>query len=133
MKLIHRDTDYAIRAMMYLGRSPDKRVSTAELERRLSLPRPFIRRILPKLEKSGILKSLKGAGGGFSLRRSPEEITLLELVRVLQGPLDAACCAFQRRECPRTSSCRLRKKLKEIEQMIARKLEAVTIRNLMAP
>ena len=70
MKLINRDTDYAVRALSYILRRKDKIVTAAELVRELDMPRPFLRKILQSLNKNGFLKSQRGKGGGFILAPS---------------------------------------------------------------
>jgi Rrf2 family protein len=117
---------------MYFSRAGKRTVSTAELESRLSLPRPFLRRILQRLEKYGVLKSARGAGGGFLLRSRVEKINLLELVEIFQGPMDVLNCTFRNRTCTRREGCRLRQKIKEIEQHLSKSLARVTVRSLMA-
>ena len=71
MKLITRDTDYAIRAITYMAKHKESRVSVKELVKNLKVPRPFLRKILQVLDKKGLLRSYKGKGGGFLLNTRP--------------------------------------------------------------
>ncbi len=131
MKLITRDTDYALRAICFIAGSKSKVVSTSDLAAGSKIPRPFLRKILQKLNRSRILKSYKGQGGGFVLAVSVERIFLMDLVRVFQGPLQLNECFFRKKICPNTKTCRLRKKIKDIEKYVASQLESFTIADLL--
>ena len=65
MKLITRDTDYAVRALCFIGQRQKRLISASELVANLKIPRPFLRKILQTLNREGILNSYKGKGGGF--------------------------------------------------------------------
>ena len=78
---------YGIRAVMYLASRPDckKMIGITTISKDLNLPAPFLAKILQQLAKHKILFSLKGPHGGFSLLKDPEEITLLDIVRTIDG------------------------------------------------
>ena len=65
MKLITRDTDYALRALCFIAKHKKEIISVDRLAEESKIPRPFLRKILQKLNRAGILKSYKGQGGGF--------------------------------------------------------------------
>ena len=131
MDLIRRDTDYAVRAILYVVKAGKEVVSTAELQRELKLPRPFMRKIFQTLQRKGILKSLKGNRGGFVLAKTPQEISLLTLMRIFQGKFSLAECLFKKRICPNRKLCVVRKKVKNIESLVLRELEGITIKELL--
>ena len=70
MRLITRNTDYAVRALSYISRQEEKVISVSELVKKIKVPRPFLRKILQTLNKKGILISYKGQGGDSSWLRS---------------------------------------------------------------
>ena len=74
MDLIARNTDYAIRSLCYIARHSNNIVSVGELVEDLKMPGPFLRKILQKLGKEGILRSCKGKNGGFAPKARPENI-----------------------------------------------------------
>jgi Rrf2 family protein len=78
---------YGIRAVIYLAKHyPDKsNVGIKEISGDLELPLPFLAKILQQLAKHKILNSVKGPNGGFSLLKKPESITLLEIVKIIDG------------------------------------------------
>ncbi|MBI4801934.1 MAG: Rrf2 family transcriptional regulator [Elusimicrobia bacterium] len=130
MRLINRETDYAVRALAHLGDKAGERLSVSDLVRAVGVSRPFLRKILQKLEQAGILESRKGRGGGFKLARPPERIMLGEVRTVFQGPLKTENCLFGVRLCYDYKTCRLRRKMRDIEGRLARELDAITIQSL---
>ena len=87
IKLINRNTDYAARALCYMARKKEGLTSVPELVKNLSIPRPFLRKILQVLHNKGLLVSQKGIGGKIKQARDPKKISLLEIVKVFQGPI----------------------------------------------
>lgn len=131
MKLITRDTDYAIRSLMYIAKSDKKIISVAEIEKELNLPRPFLRKILQLLQKKGVLKSIKGNRGGFLLAISPHRIFLSDLINIFQGPITLTECFLKKATCPDVNECPVRKKMKNIEHMVVSELKQISIFSLL--
>jgi Rrf2 family protein len=131
MKLITRNTDYAVRALCYIAKAKDKLVSVPELVGALKMPRPFLRKILQALNRKKILKSQKGAGGGFSLLAAPEKIFLADIIKMFQGKLQLNECLFRRNRCPDIKGCSLRKKIQEIEQRVVKDIGNINLANLL--
>jgi len=131
MKLITRDTDYALRAICFIAKNKKTIVSVKELVGKLEIPRPFLRKILQVLNRKKILKSHKGAGGGFVLLKPAKEIFLIDLIRIFQGPLVLNECLFKKMLCPNIKTCPLRKKLDKIERLVLRELGSITIASLL--
>ncbi len=131
MKLITRDTDYAIRALFFLARQKDRTVSVAELVRSLKIPHPFLRKIMQTLNKRGVLVSRKGNGGGFELARPANKIFILDLIRIFQGPMTLNKCLFKKTLCPDRSACPLRKKIASLENAVFSELKKTTIAGLV--
>lgn len=131
MKLITRDTDYALRAICFIAKKRNKRVCVSEIEKELKIPRPFLRKILQVLNKKNILISYKGIGGGFMLADSARKITLTDLIKIFQGPMHLNECLFKKRKCPNTKTCPLRKKINNIEKYVVKELSSITLLSLM--
>ncbi|MCK5580459.1 MAG: Rrf2 family transcriptional regulator [Candidatus Omnitrophica bacterium] len=131
MKLITRDTDYAIRALMYIASAGDGVVSVAEIEKKLGLPRPFLRKILQVLQKQGVLRSIKGNRGGFLLAVPAKKIILADLIEIFQGKITFTECFLKKKECPDTRKCSVRKKIKNIEKTVVSELKQITIASLL--
>lgn len=134
MNFILRDTDYAIRALVYMAKMAKKKkaiFTVDEIVRKEDLPERFLRRILQKLAKKGLLCSHKGKEGGFSLTKSPKDIKLTDIIKVFQGDVDLTNCFLKGKICPEIKTCALRKKLKEIGRGLDRELKAITIASLV--
>ncbi len=131
MKLITRNTDYAIGALLYLARHPKRSVPTGELVKELCMPRAFLRRLLQALGKEDLLESYRGKGGGFILRVPGSEIDIARLMRIFQGKLEIIDCRLKKKICPNRNSCILRAKIKKIERKIIRELESITVASLL--
>ena len=131
MKLITRNTDYAVRALCYIAEQKQKVISGDRFIKSLEMPRPFLRKILQTLTKAGLLNSSKGKDGGFSLAVSPEEITLFEVMKIFQGSIRLTEHQFKKSDCPHINNCLLKKKLDEIEKEVIVKLKAITISSIL--
>lgn len=130
MKLITRNTDYALRAICHLAKQK-KMVKVIELVRALGVPRPFMRKILQRLSKERILESCKGQSGGFKLRLSAEKISLIQIMRIFQGQVSLSECFLKKDICPNKGRCVLRKKIRVIERSVFCQLKQINIASLM--
>jgi Rrf2 family protein len=131
MKLITRDTDYAIRAILYMAKKKRTSISVPELTKTLGIPRAFLRRILQKLSKNKILKSQKGKGGGFELSVLPKKIRVMDLMKIFQGEVEFSKCTFKKGICPDIKTCPMRKKIKGLEEVIVKRLGKIDIGSLL--
>ena len=133
MKLINRNTDYAIRALCFMAEHNRKEetIPVSELVERLKVPQPFLRKILQILNKKKLVKSYKGIRGGFKLTNSPDQIFLVDLIEVFQGPFKLNECILKKNICPDIMSCALKKKIDAIEKHVIRELKSVTIGSLL--
>jgi Rrf2 family protein len=130
MKLITRNTDYALRAICYIAKQKEL-VSADELVRMLGVPRQFMRKILRQLNNGMILKSYKGQGGGFKLKASPDKIYLMTIMRIFQGEVSFNGCFLKKNICPNKSKCALRKKIRLIEENALEQLRMINIASLI--
>jgi len=88
-----RAADYGIRAMVYLaGLPPDSRASLAELANAAEAPEPFLTKVLQRVVASGLIASQRGPSGGFQLNAGAAEISLLEVVEAIEGPIQLNLC-----------------------------------------
>ncbi len=131
MKLITRDTGYAIRALCSFAGGQKKLISVKDLFMESKIPRPFLRKILQRLNKKGLLKSYKGKGGGFILARAPDKINLCDVIKIFQGPITLTEHTFKKQTCPNIKSCNLKKKIDKIERHLIDELNSITIASLL--
>ena len=87
MLSITTKSPYALRALAELGRSGEGPVPIGELARRRDIPVQFLEQLFAVLRRAGILRSQRGVKGGYSFARPPAEVTVLEVVELLDGPL----------------------------------------------
>lgn len=136
--MLSRKSKYGLRAMLALaagaGRGP---VQAAELAEKQRLPRKFLEAILLDLKRHGLVDSKKGRGGGYVLSRKPGDITVGQIVRVLEGPLALTPCVSQtayRRceECVDEETCGIRLAMKEVRDATAHILDNTTLAGLNA-
>jgi Rrf2 family protein len=132
MKLLNRDSDYALRALLAMAARPRQDVTpVSELTERLGLPRPYLRKIMQTLARNGIVVSRKGQRGGFVLGRRPDGIRLADVVRTFQGDMAFRDCLFRKNVCRDLETCPLRKMLGRLENRFLKELEAVSIASLL--
>jgi len=131
MKLITRNTDYAMRALCFITQQKRAAVSVTEMVAALRIPRPFLRKIVQVLSGEGILRSVKGQGGGFSLGKRPEDVRLTDLIRIFQGTIQLNECIFKKKVCPRRGTCALKHEIDGIEKEALARLHKVTIASLI--
>ena len=125
--IITRATEYAIRAVLYLAKQPrDQIVYKKDICQTQQITPAFLTKILQPLIKAGIVGSQRGVGGGFFLRRSPEEVTLLDVVKALEGPLYLNQCLTAPGICERDIFCPVHGAWKEIRAELMSTLERYT-------
>jgi len=109
--------DSAIRAILYLAASRQGRIQ--EIARAQFVPKEYLAKIIQKLAQAGIIKTHRGVGGGISLARPPEEITLLDVIEAIEGPVALNSCFIRLGECPRESNCAVHEELEHIGKTLA--------------
>ena len=106
---ITRQADYAVRAIMYLAQiGSDEKAATSKIAEDQDIPLSFLAKIIAQLSVAGLLQTMRGARGGVTLARSPEEITLLEVVEAIDGPIQLNECVHGSHQCP-LEDCPLQK------------------------
>jgi Rrf2 family protein len=120
---------YGLKTMVHLARlGRDESALAAEIADSNSISKKFLEAILAQLKAAGLVSARKGRGGGYRLARPARDITVGEIVRVLDGPLAPIACAsvtaYQRcRDCKSESECAVRKVMVDARNAIARVLD----------
>jgi Rrf2 family protein len=136
--VLSRKSKYGLKALLTLahehGRGP---VLISDLAERDAIPKKFLEAILLELKRHGFVESRKGKGGGYFLRREPNEITFGAVIRVLEGPLAAVPCVSQTAymkcvECRDEVACGVRVAMKEVRDATARILDNTTLSDINA-
>ena len=125
-------TDYGVGLMAHLARRPGEEIATApELAGQLQLPLPTVRKILKILAKEKLLVSIRGASGGYRLAKNPGDVTLMEMVAALEGPLALTECATgDPCDCDRLDVCGLRDNWSMVNSLMQRTLENYTLEQM---
>lgn len=137
--MIKRETDYAIRTVLCLARSlaagDSERVSTEELSHHTGVPYRFLRKIVLKLVRAGIVESRRGKNGGLLLGRSPRDISLLDLMQVVEpeSVLLNQCMVPDSMPCQHQHSCGLHKALGKIQFSLQRDMADVSLMDMTLP
>ena len=121
-----------MRALVYIAAKAPKVVPVSGMEIKTGVSRPFLRKILQKLNRAGVLRSRKGRGGGFVLAKRPEKIFLSELISVFQGSMAQDACVFNGLLCSSHKTCRLRDRLGAVEGKMMAEIEKISLKSLMA-
>jgi Rrf2 family protein len=106
---ITRQADYAMRAVLYLAElGTERRAATSQIAEQKNIPPSFLAKIVSQLSVAGLLQTSRGARGGVSLARPPEEITFLEVVEAIDGPILLNDCVLDSSACTFGESCAIR-------------------------
>ena len=126
-----RQGDYAIRGIVYLAGQPLDKVSLlSEIAAAVDVPQTFLAKIFQQFSKSGIVRSFRGTGGGFLLARTPDKITLLEVVEAVEGPLTLNRCMSGPGECSRDTHCKVHPVWRRVQKRLRGMLDEVTLQEL---
>ena len=132
MDVLRRNTDYALRAMVYLSECYDKRlVSARELSREGNFSYQLGCKLLQKLHKAKLVRSSMGPKGGFTLSREPSKITLMEIITVLQGGIRLNRCLLDGEGCEFESECEINTKLTCLQLYIDGYLGGITLEEIL--
>ncbi len=124
---ITRQADYALRAMLFLSQlEPTQRAATSQIAEAQHIPPSFLAKIISQLSIAGLIHTSRGARGGVSLARSPEEVTILEVVEAIDGPISLNECTHSISSCPFGESCPLRPLWCETQADLVNRLRSTT-------
>lgn len=126
--------EYAIRAMVHLaGLEPGTIAQISDISKKWTIPEKFLRKIVARLCRAGLIKSHRGVHGGISLSRPPEKITLLEVVEEIEGPLALNRCLVEPDFCSRVSVCAVHDVWSETQGKLKEYLGSRTFADLVVP
>ena len=121
---ITRQADYAVRAVYYLTKlGSDNRAATSQIAEEQHIPPSFLAKIISQLSVAGLLHTSRGARGGVSLARDPEEISLLDVVEAIDGPILLNECVAEAGSCTFSDDCPMRPIWCEAQKDLITRLE----------
>jgi FeS assembly SUF system regulator len=127
-------TDYGILMLAHIsGRQNGDIITARELTEQTGLPGPMVSKILKQLARSGIIRSHRGAKGGYSLAKPAEKISVAAVIEALEGPIGMTACAAGAGACKHEPACVVRGNWDRINRAITEALENVSLPEMLAP
>jgi Rrf2 family protein len=124
---ITRQADYALRAVIYLSKlKPEERAATSMIAQEQRIPPSFLAKIVSQLSVAGLLQTSRGARGGVSLARSPEQITVLDVVEAIDGPISLNECGSCGGACTFGEECPMKPVWSETQSALVQRLKTIT-------
>ncbi len=124
---ITRQADYAVRAVLYLARiGSERRAATSQIALEQQIPPSFLAKIVSQLSVAGLLQTSRGARGGVSLARAPEEISLLEVVEAIDGPILLNECVANNGVCTFGDDCPMKPIWCDVQAELVKRLKHTT-------
>ena len=132
MRLTHL-ADYAVVMMTAAARrEPGERLSAAELAGETGVPLPTAQKLMGKLAAAGLLNSVRGVGGGFSLARLGREISLADVIEAVEGPIAMTQCSGsdEASDCALDAHCKVKPHMNVVSSAVRGALGAVSLQSL---
>lgn len=131
--ILSKTAEYAMRSIIYvaLNHSENKKIGIKEISKELELPSPFAGKILQQLVRHDLLASAKGPGGGFYLSRPADKISLMEIVRVIDGMQVFKSCGLGLKDCSDLHPCPLHHEFKIYREGLKNLFNSRTIQDLV--
>lgn len=128
---ITREADYAITCILFMSQEPEKVFVISEIAKPQMIPESFLAKILQKLVRSGLVKSIRGIKGGFLLAKMPGAINLLDVIEAVEGSLAMNICIKNKEKCSLSTSCPVYATWVEIKDEVENKLRSCTFQQLI--
>jgi Rrf2 family protein len=128
---ITRQADYAVRAMRYLARQgTNQRSATSTVAREMKIPPSFLAKIISQLSIAGLLHTSRGARGGVTLAREPKDISLLDVVEAIDGPILLNECVGDPSDCEFSGDCPMHPIWEDAQDKLVKSLRGTTFATL---
>lgn len=131
MEIIRRNSDYALRSLVYMSKFPiGKKFIIEDIAKRKDIPAVFLRKIFQRLRQARIINSQRGPDGGFYLLRRAKDISLREVLTTLQGEISLSDCILRKGVCDFSSRCRIKRKLARIQERVVGLLDKYILKDM---
>ena len=125
--------DYGFLGILYLAKQPEKKVvRLSEISENEDIPEKFLAKIFQSYTRSGLVRSHRGARGGFSMAKPANKITVKDILESVQGPIYLTRCMTDIETCERKDSCPLRKLWIKAQDHLTNLLEKKTLADLIS-
>lgn len=123
---------YGVRAMYEIARGyPQTPVTIKEISEKQDVSVAYLEQILNKLRKAGLIRSIRGPGGGYLLEKRPDEISIAAILNELEGPVALTSCLDPGEGCVRVDSCVTHLLWKALGEKVEAFLNTISLKNLM--
>ena len=126
-------TDYASVVLTVLASDPAAVLSASELAERAGLEVPTVAKLLKPLAQAGLVEGFRGANGGYKLARDAADISLVEIVEAMEGPLGMTECSVHAGQCGIEDSCGVRANWRRINDVVADALRGASLAQMLGP
>jgi Rrf2 family protein len=128
---ITQESDYAIRAILILA-NEDSILDANAISKESSVPLRFLLKILRKLGQAGIVKSYRGAAGGYRLNKAPKDITLLDVIQAIEGKIQINRCFYDEAACNSklNGNCSIHRALFDVQLKLTNELKKINFDDL---
>lgn len=132
--LFSRKCEYALQGILYLAENRQRgNISAVEIATDLGISQEFISKTLQGLVKVGMIQSIRGKAGGFAVARDPEAITLLEIVKIVDGDEAFEKCVLGLPDCDSEKPCALHEKWKPLRDLAKNMLMSTPVARFSSP
>lgn len=128
---ITREADYALRIVAMLAKNGTQ-IEAKLLAEKNNIPYRFTLKILRKIVQAGYLKSFRGVNGGYMLNKAPSEITLRNIIEIIDGEITLNICLGGDSCCSNNDACALKQKLARVQNIIISELDSITFEDIIA-
>ena len=130
---ITRQADYAVRAVLHLARAGNaERSATSAVAKEQNIPPSFLAKIISQLSIAGLLHTSRGARGGVTLARDPKDITLLEVVEAIDGPIQLNECVGSDGGCHFDGDCPIKPVWCDAQEELVKRLKGTNFGDMVA-
>ncbi len=124
---------YGVRAMYEIAKGyPETPVTIKEISEKQEVSVAYLEQILNKLRKANLIKSIKGPGGGYLLKKSPDEVSIASILNELEGPVAITSCLNPEEGCVRIDSCVTHLLWKALGEKVEAFLSTITLKTLIS-
>ncbi|MEN6617180.1 MAG: Rrf2 family transcriptional regulator, partial [Syntrophorhabdus sp.] len=129
---LSRKAEYAIRAMLCLAEKPVDTISSLnQIASSAEASHTFLAKILQQLGREGMVRSMRGAAGGFQLGRAARDINLLEIIETIEGPMYMNRCIMRAGLCERDTTCPVHPVWKAVQERMKNVMQDITLEYLV--
>lgn len=133
MLRLSKMTDYSTVVLQYLATHQNGIHSTKDIAEQVSLSAPTVSKILKLLQSAQIVSSIQGVKGGYKLAKSPESVSIADLIIAMEGSLALTDCAEHNHKCDKESTCGMRDNWLNLNNIVLNSLRQVTLADMSKP